>query len=797
MAYVNVSGLSTSNEDDALQRLLSSSGSSGGGASNALLDAMRKIQAENVYDDNDDNKNTKGDGTATTGSSRAQGAAQKDAATPRAASATEKSKAVSVSLREPNKISAATAPSPSVQLAAAAGGHTSSFKANNPTDADDLPPLAELIHSKLRRPLMGIMKIESLTRIQKLCWAAMLDSSSDVLVRSETGSGKTLAYALPTLHQLLTQCDTQPIGRDVGTLIIIMCPTRELVLQVTETVTTLARNAQFITVGGIHGGENRHKEKARLRKGMPILVTTPGRLLDHLKTTASFNVANVQTVIMDEADRLLDMGFEKALREIMELLGRKCKHYANVKRILVSATITDGVERLSHFALRKNIARIGETQDTFSIPTTLNQHYVMVPVKHRLAVLLSFLRSQLDAGANKIIVFLSTADSAEFLYLLTSRLESPFHKRSYEGKVVTRSRSAPMSTKKMVAAANRHLDGETDEVVTFEEVSDEEAEKDDAAIDNAAALKRVFLDANVFKLHGNMSQVDRAAVFHAFKFGTKGAPSEKAVLFCTDVAARGLDMPKIDWIVHYDPPTDPTSYVHRIGRTARIGNSGDSILFLAPDELGYASYLTHFIHSQLKQGDAEGAAEMSERKHETFLFYLTKLDPKSNHLWIQSTAELERAISRLVMQHSRDRGADAKDSLYRVALFAYQSYVRAYAGLPKQIKSLFFSVALHLGHVAQSFGIDKSPSDVQRELQSFIREDRLLARDNRKGTVNNSNSQDDDGAKRKRQRVELDHEERYHSMLAQKQRKLTRDWAEKRREESTKIRPLQFSEFDA
>ncbi|CAM69188.1 DEAD-box helicase-like protein, partial [Leishmania infantum JPCM5] len=137
----------------------------------------------------------------------------------------------------------------------------------------------------------------------------------------------------------------------------------------------------------------------------------------------------------------------------MELLERKCHHASDMKRVLVSATITEGVERLSHFALRRNIVRIGETQDTFSVPTTLKQHYVMVPVKHRLSVLLSFLRSQLDAGANKIIVFVSTADSTEFLYLLASRLQSPFHRRSYEGKVVTRSRGASMSTKKMVEAA--------------------------------------------------------------------------------------------------------------------------------------------------------------------------------------------------------------------------------------------------------------------------------------------------------------------------------------------------------
>ncbi|GET89648.1 dead-box helicase-like protein [Leishmania tarentolae] len=786
-SYVSVSGLSAVDDDDALQRLLSSRGGPGNGP-NALLDAMRKIQAENVLDVED-----------VTASPAAQEAPPGKTASIKEGSpshtSVKKPVVNAVSLREPKKISSGMCASPSVPLAASAL-QTSSFHATNPTDIDSLPALVELVHPKLRRPLRESMKIDSLTRIQKLCWAAMLDGDSDVLVRSETGSGKTLAYALPTLHSLLVKCDKAPISRDVGTLIIIMCPTRELVLQVTETLATLVRCAQFITVGGIHGGENRHKEKARLRKGLPILVTTPGRLLDHLKTTASFTVAHAQTVIMDEADRLLDMGFEQTLRDIMQLLEKKCRHASNLKRVLVSATITEGVERLSHFALRRNIARIGETQDTFSVPRTLKQHYVMVPVKHRLSVLLSFLRSQLDAGANKIIVFVSTADSAEFLYLLASRLQSPYHKKAYEGKVVMRPRGTSMSTKKMVDAANRHLDNgsATDEVVTFEELSDDETEVG-AILDSSAVLQRAFLDANIFKLHGNMSQVDRASVFHAFKFGTRESRSDKSVLFCTDVAARGLDMPKIDWIVHYDPPTDPKSYVHRIGRTARIGNSGDSILFLAPDELGYAAYLTHFIHSQMQHGDRKDAAEMSERKYETFLFYLTKLDPNSKHMWMQSTAVLERAISRLAMQRDVERGEDAKDSLYRVALFAYQSYLRAYAGMPRQTKSLFFSSTLHLGHVAQSFGIDKSPSEVQRELQGYIREDRALARDNRRGTV--TNSRDGDGGKRKRQRIELDHEDRYHSMLTQKQRKLTRDWAEKKRKESTKIRPLQFSEFDA
>ncbi|CCW71139.1 unnamed protein product [Phytomonas sp. Hart1] len=582
-----------------------------------------------------------------------------------------------------------------------------------------------------------------------------------------------------------------------------MCPTRELVIQVEQTLTTLLKFAQFLTVGAIHGGENRHKEKSRLRKGVPLLITTPGRLLDHLKTTVSFNVSNARSLIMDEADRLLDLGFEKTIREIIELLGTRCADMTSLKRVLVSATITEGVERLSHFALRPRITRIGETQDTFTIPATLRQHVMVVPTKHRLAVLISFLRAQLDAGANKIVVFVSTADSTEFLYYLLSRLESPFIRRGHEGKVEIR-KSHSKNYKKILEAGNQHLHDPSEEVITFDEDSDNDSQG--PGIDMKMSL-RAMLDVNVFKLHGNMSQVDRASVFHAFKFGNADKKSQKGVLFCTDVAARGLDMPLIDWIVHYDPPTDPTGYVHRIGRTARIGKSGNSILFLAPHEEGYARYLSNFIGSGGQEGAHVGPEDdkpqlMSEKKHETYLFYLTKLDPGSNHMWMYSTAKLERAITHLVMHQSSNEGAsraERTENLSRLAFFAYQSYVRSYAGIPKDLKHQFFSSSdLHLGHLAQSFGIEKSPTEVQQQLQRYVREDRALGRRAQKRIAPSGGDNGEGGqGKAKRERIKLDHEGRYHSMLAQKQRKTTRDYEEKRRAEAPRIRPLQFTEFDA
>ncbi|ESL08795.1 hypothetical protein TRSC58_03497 [Trypanosoma rangeli SC58] len=148
------------------------------------------------------------------------------------------------------------------------------------------------------------------------------------------------------------------------------------------------------------------KERTRLRKGIPrFFISTPGRLLDHLKATASFRVEELQTIVLDEADRLLDMGFEQTIREIMGMLLEQTENAArsrvvgssevqekySLKRVLVSATITAGVERLSHFALRSNVLRVGETEDAFFIPSSLRQHYALVPIKHRLSTLISFL----------------------------------------------------------------------------------------------------------------------------------------------------------------------------------------------------------------------------------------------------------------------------------------------------------------------------------------------------------------------------------------------------------------------
>lgn len=619
-----------------------------------------------------------------------------------------------------------------------------------------LPPMESLLHPKLARSACQKLHMTKLTRVQSLAWGPILERDGDVLVRSETGSGKTFAYLGPLLHRLLTDCDTTPIDRAQGTLIIVLAPTRELVEQVANVASLLLQNAQFVTVGSIHGGDNRHKEKARLRKGIHLLVATPGRLVDHLRSTESFVHNKLQTVVLDEADRLLDMGFEKAIREIMELIKPQ-------KRILVSATITDGIERLTHFALQEPITRVGETEDTFQVPASLRQHVSMVPAKHRLAVLVSFLRSQLDAGSRKIVVFVSTSDSCEFHYLLLSRLGFPFsgRKRRYVVNRTDAVQRPRKGHKKMTERANSHLeDGdEAEDVVTFsdEENDDDVAAKDESQLDDKDLF---FSNVSIYKLHGNMTQVDRAAVFHSFRTST-----DKGLLLCTDVASRGLDMPHIDWIVHFDPPTDERCYIHRVGRTARLGKVGDSILFLMPHEQGYAKYLATFMKMPIE-----------EKKHETMLFYLTKLDPSSHHSWMQSTATLERRLAQTVRED--------KEGLSKISLFAYQSYLRAYSGYPKAVRNFFHQDELHLGHIAHSFGVDEKPSEVRRKLKMVVREDRTVSRDV---------SRFKQGLK-----MQVDSKEQYRSTVVNKTIQKSRDWHEEKKATTPAVaKPLQFTEFDA
>lgn len=171
----------------------------------------------------------------------------------------------------------------------------------------------------------------------------------DVMIKSETGSGKTLAYLIPIVQML--QASPQRIERSDGAYCVILVPTRELCVQIEEAVKKLLLPFFWIVPTVICGGQKRKAEKSRLRKGANIIISTPGRLLDHALHTASLSLSRVRMLVLDEADRLLDMGFEQQLRDLLALLRKQASR--RPQTVLLSATLSPALEQLATLSLQE------------------------------------------------------------------------------------------------------------------------------------------------------------------------------------------------------------------------------------------------------------------------------------------------------------------------------------------------------------------------------------------------------------------------------------------------------------
>ncbi|XP_060245752.1 probable ATP-dependent RNA helicase DDX31 isoform X4 [Meriones unguiculatus] len=412
------------------------------------------------------------------------------------------------------------------------------------------------LHPHLISTINTVLKMSRMTSVQKQSIPVLLEGR-DALVQSQTGSGKTLAYCIPVVQSL--QALTSKIQRSDGPYALVLVPTRELALQSFDTVQKLLKPFTWIVPGVLMGGEKRKSEKARLRKGINILISTPGRLVDHIKSTKNIHFNRIRWLVVDEADRILDLGFEKDITVILNAINAECQKRQNV---LLSATLTEGVTRLADISLHNPVSisvldkswdqpnpkEVANTQpDSFAIPESLDQHVVLVPSKLRLVCLAAFILQKCKFEKDqKIIVFFSSCELVEFHYSLFLH-------------------TLPC------------LSGSP----TSEQLP-------------SASWPLTFL-----RLHGNMEQEERTSVFHEF------SQSGTGVLLCTDVAARGLDLPQVTWIVQYSAPSSPAEYIHRIGRTARIGCHGSSLLILAPSEAEYVNSLaSHKINvSGIKMED--------------------------------------------------------------------------------------------------------------------------------------------------------------------------------------------------
>ncbi|GAA5860959.1 hypothetical protein JCM3774_003201 [Rhodotorula dairenensis] len=335
----------------------------------------------------------------------------------------------------------------------------------------------------------------------------------DVLGAARTGSGKTLAFLIPVLEVLLRK----RWGPQDGLGALVISPTRELAVQIFEVLRKIGGHHQF-SAGLVIGGKNLKDEQDRLSR-MNILVATPGRLLQHMDQTLGFECDHLELLVLDEADRILDMGFSSSLNAIIGHLPK------SRQTLLFSATQTKSVKDLARLSLKdpeyvavrennpvinggkgKEKAEDGDEEPLGEVPANLEQHYMVVDLPNKLDILWSFIKTHLFT---KTIVFLSSTKQVRFVY------ENFRHMRP----------GVPL-----------------------------------------------------MHMHGKQKQMQRLEIYQRF------LTSKHAVMFATDVAARGLDFPAIDWVVQVDAPEDVDTYIHRVGRTARYQAKGKALLFLLPSE---------------------------------------------------------------------------------------------------------------------------------------------------------------------------------------------------------------------
>ncbi len=338
------------------------------------------------------------------------------------------------------------------------------------------------------RLLQGIkdMGFDELFPIQAEAIAPILQGR-DLIGQAHTGSGKTLAYAVPMLQNI------DPRQRDVQGLVLV--PTRELAVQVAGEFEKLARHLGVRTVP-VYGGQSINVQIDRLEDPRTkVIVATPGRLMDHLERRTA-HLEGVRFVVLDEADRMLDMGFIDDITDILNHVPR------NHQTALFSATMPDQIVRLSQHYLRSPVRAFVDS-DELSVDT-VDQKIIQLAEDDKFRTLCSLLERDLISRG---LVFCATKIRADRL---------------------------------------------------------------------AQALQDNRYDA--MAIHGDLSQRQRDFAIHSFRTGKTG------LLIATDVAARGLDIPKVSHVINFDMPEDPALYFHRIGRTARAGKRGIAISFLTRED---------------------------------------------------------------------------------------------------------------------------------------------------------------------------------------------------------------------
>lgn len=557
-----------------------------------------------------------------------------------------------------------------------------------PAEPSNAPLQSELdtfmslgLSSRLAEHLLKKMEIRAPTSIQKEAITQLIKDDTDAFIQAETGSGKTMAYLLPIVQRIANlSSESTKITRDSGLFAIILAPTRELSKQISVVLEKLLRCVHWLVSSTVSGGENKNSEKERIRKGLNILIATPGRLADHLDHTKALDVSNVRWLVLDEGDRLMELGFEKDLQKIVSTLNMRKSPHAPIAAmpeqrttVLCSATMKMNVQKLGEISLKNAVhiksassdeQQLGEAfDDRFSAPAQLQQSFAVVPAKLRLVTLQAVLKRAFGrkGSVTRAIVFMSCADSVDFHFEVFARRKTTDDKDTEEGHPKTGRQTEENSPSRTCAPAH-HLSSKQTPV-------------------------------QVFRLHGSLPQAVRTSTLAEY---TKS--KDPAVLICTDVASRGLDLPNVDFVIEYDPPFNKDDHLHRIGRTARAGNDGRAMIFLMPgSEEGYADVL--------KVERRDGGRDITRQNSTDILKKtFTPLGVNDRHAWEEHATNWQLDVERWTLDHPPH---------LEQARRAYQSHIRAYATHVAAERHIFVLSGLHLGHLAKAFALRDKPGSIR------------------------------------------------------------------------------------
>jgi len=333
----------------------------------------------------------------------------------------------------------------------------------------------------------------------------------DLVATAQTGSGKTAAFLLPIIDRL-----HRARARQLSAL--VLAPTRELAAQIGQEFHLLARHTR-LSAAVVVGGMSMERQLQKLRKGAQVLVGCPGRLIDHIDR-GTVRLDQIEIVVIDEADRLLDMGFLPQLRCIMHKAPRQRQ------TMMFSATMVSAVQRIAREFLTDAVQVESGLREISAPPETIRQVVCPVTAENKARMLVKILDRPEVTSA---IVFTRTRDRADRV-----------------GKLLVQ-----------------------------------------------GGIRAIVI-------HGERTQGQRNAALSGFRSGAY------RVLVATDVAARGLDIPDVSHVINYDLPEEVENYVHRIGRTARMGKSGQAISLVTPEERASLGQIERVLKIKLERESVEG-----------------------------------------------------------------------------------------------------------------------------------------------------------------------------------------------